>query len=214
MKNKVFQKLSPFFDAEKIEAGCDEAGRGCLAGAVFAAAVILPKDFEHEWLNDSKLMTENRRLALREIIEAEALAWGVGIASETEIDDINIANASYLAMHRAVEVLKIKPEALLIDGKHFVSKNKIPYNCIIKGDSKYASIAAASVLAKTYRDDYIANLAKEYPFYHWEVNKGYPTMKHRAAILKHGVSPYHRLSYRLLAEDTLQSVDNQLVIEI
>ena len=202
MKKKEYTKLFSYYDEDAgvLEAGCDEAGHGCLAGPVFAAAVILPKDFEHEWLKDSKLMTENRRYALREIIQEQALTWGVGYATEHEIDIHNIANASYLAMHRAVEVLKMKPDTLLIDGKHFVSKNHIPYKCIIKGDQKYASIAAASVLAKTFRDEYIAKLSAEFPFYHWEVNKGYPTEKHRKAILEYGATPHHRKSFRLLPE--------------
>jgi ribonuclease HII len=193
-------KLFPYHDAELIEAGCDEAGRGCLAGPVYAAAVILPKDFENDILNDSKLLSPKKRYALRDIIQEKALAWGLGIANEHEIDIHNIANASYIAMHRAIEAMTLKPEVLLIDGKHFKSYNHIPYQCIIKGDMKYASIAAASILAKTYRDDYMRDLVQQYPAYHWDINKGYPTKKHRDAIIQNGVSPHHRKSFRLLPE--------------
>lgn len=193
-------KLFPFHDLKLIEAGCDEAGRGCLAGPVFAAAVILPKDFDNGILNDSKLLSLKKREFLRHIIEKEALSWGVAIADRLEIDTHNIANASYIAMCRAVEKLAQRPELLLIDGKYFKSSNQIPYKCIIKGDSKYASIAAASILAKTYRDDYMQKLTPQYPEYGWDINKGYPTKKHRSAIFSFGVTPHHRTSFRLLPE--------------
>jgi len=190
--------LYSFFSNKKIEAGCDEAGRGCLAGAVFAAAVVLPKTFKNDILNDSKQLTEKNREELRPIIEKEALAWAVGIVTPKEIDKINILNASFLAMHRAIKQLKVKPELLLVDGNRFNPYQDLPYECIIKGDGKYASIAAASILAKTYRDDYMKKLAKKYPYYHWESNKGYPTKAHRDAIMEHGVTLYHRKSFRLL----------------
>lgn len=186
-----------------IEAGCDEAGRGCLAGAVYAAAVILPKDFKNELLNDSKQLTEHQRYMLREVIEREALAWSVGICSPKEIDEINILNASFLAMHRAVDQLNIRPQQLLIDGNRFKKYPNIPHQTIVKGDGKYASIAAASILAKTYRDDYMNQLHLEYPFYAWDHNKGYPTKKHRAAIAEVGTTPYHRMSYNLLGDAQL-----------
>ena len=184
-----------------IEAGCDEAGRGCLAGPVYAAAVILPKDFQNEELNDSKQLTEHQRYKLREIIERNAIAWAVGIVSPEEIDKINILNASFLAMHRAISSLKVKPEFLLIDGNRFNKYKDIPYQTIVKGDGKYLSIAAASILAKTYRDDYMNKLDQEYPQYDWKDNKGYPTKKHRQAIKEFGVSPYHRMTYNLLGDD-------------
>lgn len=190
--------LYSFFSNKKIEAGCDEAGRGCLAGAVFASTVILPKSFKNERLNDSKQLTEKDREELRPIIKKEAIAWAVGIVKPREIDKINILNASFLAMHRAIDQLKVKPELLLIDGNRFNPYKDLSYECIIKGDGKYASIAAASILAKTYRDDYMKKLAKKYPHYHWESNKGYPTKAHRNAIMEHGVTPYHRKSFRLL----------------
>lgn len=190
--------LLPYLDKTKIEAGCDEAGRGCLSGAVFAAAVILPKRFKSELLDDSKKLTEKQRYALRPIIEKKALAWAVGIVTPEEIDEINILNASFLAMHRAVEQLKLQPNHLLIDGNRFNPYPNIEHTCIIKGDGKYLSIAAASVLAKTYRDDYMAKLAEEYPLYDWKQNKGYPTAKHREAIRAHGATPYHRKSFTLL----------------
>ena len=182
----------------RIEAGCDEAGRGCLAGAVFAAAVILPPDFSNEQLNDSKQLSEKRRYALRPLIEREALAWAVGIVTPEEIDRINILNASFLAMHRAVDQLKIRPQHLLIDGNRFNPYAGIPHTTVVKGDGKYLSIAAASVLAKTYRDDYMNELAVRYPGYHWLENKGYPTKAHREAIRQLGVTPYHRRSFALL----------------
>lgn len=181
-----------------MEAGCDEAGRGCLAGAVFAAAVILPPDFSNEQLNDSKQLSEKHRYALRPLIEREALAWAVGIVTPEEIDRINILNASFLAMHRAVDQLKIRPQHLLIDGNRFNPYAGIPHTTVVKGDGKYLSIAAASVLAKTYRDDYMNELAAQYPGYHWLENKGYPTKAHREAIRQLGVTPYHRRSFALL----------------
>ena len=190
--------LLPFMEAGRIEAGCDEAGRGCLAGAVFAAAVILPPDFSNEQLNDSKQLSEKRRYALRPLIEREALAWAVGIVTPEEIDRINILNASFLAMHRAVDQLKIRPQHLLIDGNRFNPYAGIPHTTVVKGDGKYLSIAAASVLAKTYRDDYMNELAAQYPGYHWLENKGYPTKAHREAIRQLGVTPYHRRSFALL----------------
>lgn len=195
--------LLPYLQENRIEAGCDEAGRGCLAGAVYAAAVILPSDFKNEMLNDSKQLTEKQRYALRSVIEESALAWAVGIVSPEEIDQINILNASFLAMHRAIDQLKIRPEHLLIDGNRFNPYPNIPHTTIVKGDGKYLSIAAASILAKTYRDDYMNQLHREYPVYDWDHNKGYPTKKHRAAIAEHGISPYHRKSYNLLGNGQL-----------
>lgn len=193
-------KLLPFYNANTIEAGCDEAGRGCLAGPVFAAAVILPPDFENEILNDSKMLTEKQRHYLRPVIEKEALAWAVEAVSNEEIDEVNILNASFLAMNRAVEQLKIQPEFLLIDGNRFRTQSKIPYSCMIKGDGRFFSIAAASVLAKTYRDDFMEKIHDEFPEYEWNKNKGYPTIKHRDAIRKFGVTRYHRKTFRLLNE--------------
>lgn len=190
--------LLPYFKEGVIECGCDEAGRGCLAGPVYAAAVILPPDFSNDLLNDSKQLTEKQRYELRPIIEQSAVAWAVGVASAEEIDSINILKASFLAMTRAVNALKVKPEYLIIDGNRFYNTTGIPYNTIVKGDGKYMSIAAASVLAKTYRDDYMNAIAAEHPAYGWEINKGYPTKKHRAAIAEHGVSSYHRKTFRLL----------------
>lgn len=192
--------LLPYYAKNEIEAGCDEAGRGCLAGAVYAAAVILPTDFAHPLLNDSKKLTAKQRADLRPIIETEALAWAVGVVDEREIDEINILNASFLAMHRAIDALQIRPTALLIDGNRFTPYLGIAHRCIIKGDSKYLSIAAASVLAKTYRDDYMDKLASKYPAYDWKNNKGYPTRAHRLAIRQHGATPHHRQSFRLLPE--------------
>lgn len=181
-----------------IEAGCDEAGRGCLAGPVFAAAVILPQDFECEALNDSKQLSEKQRYMLRPYIEEKALAWAVGIVDNNEIDKINILNASFLAMHRAIEKLSIRPQHLLIDGNRFRTKEEIPYTCVIKGDGKLLPIAAASVLAKTYRDDYMDKLHDEYTQYNWNKNKGYPTKLHRKAIELYGTTPYHRMTFTLL----------------
>lgn len=195
--------LLPYLQENRIEAGCDEAGRGCLAGAVYAAAVILPPDFKNEMLNDSKQLTEKQRYALRSVIEESALAWAVGIVSPEEIDQINILNASFLAMYRAIDQLKIRPEHLLIDGNRFNPYPNIPHTTIVKGDGKYLSIAAASILAKTYRDDYMNQLHREYPVYDWDHNKGYPTKKHRAAIAEYGISPYHRKSYNLLGNGQL-----------
>lgn len=194
------QKLLPYFQENQIEAGCDEAGRGCLAGPVFAAAVILPPDFENELLNDSKKLTEKQRYFLRPLIEKEALAWAVAMLDNHEIDEVNILNASFMAMNKAVEELKLKPDYLLIDGNRFRTKGKIPYSCMIKGDGRFYSIAAASVLAKTYRDDFMLNIHNEFPDYNWDRNKGYPTKKHRAAIKKYGPTKYHRMSFRLLDE--------------
>lgn len=190
--------LEPFYKSGVIEAGCDEAGRGCLAGPVFAAAVILPADIEIPELNDSKQLSEKQRYQLRPVIEKMAVSWGVGIVSNEEIDQINILNASYLAMHRAVDRLKMLPEQLIIDGNRFKPYKNIPYNCIVKGDGKFLSIAAASVLAKTYRDDFMIDIDKKYPAYNWKQNKGYPTKEHREAIMKYGETSFHRKSFRLL----------------
>ncbi|MDR1919967.1 MAG: ribonuclease HII [Tannerellaceae bacterium] len=187
--------LSPYLEPNRIEAGCDEAGRGCLAGDVYAAAVILPPDFRDPILNDSKQLSEKQRYALRPRIEREALAWAVGIASAREIDEINILNASFLAMHRAIAALTLPPEHLLIDGNRFKPYPGIAHTTLVKGDSRYLSIAAASILAKTYRDDYMNNLDAAYPCYGWKQNKGYPTATHRAAIQTQGLSPHHRLSF-------------------
>lgn len=186
-----------------IEAGCDEAGRGCLAGSVYAAAVILPSDYQNELLNDSKKLTAKKRYALREEIERDAIAWAVGIVTPEEIDKINILNASFLAMHRALDQLSVRPEAVIVDGNRFKPYQDLPSTTIVKGDGKYLSIAAASILAKTYRDDYMLSLAEEYPQYDWQSNMGYPTKKHRQAILEHGITPYHRKSYNLLGDGQL-----------
>lgn len=195
--------LLPYLNADLIEAGCDEAGRGCLAGAVYAAAVVLPKDFRNELLNDSKQLTEHQRYALREVIEREAVAWAVGVVSPAEIDKINILNASFLAMHRAIDQLKVRPQHLLVDGNRFKKYQDIPHTTVVKGDGKYLSIAAASILAKTYRDDYMNRLHEEFPCYGWNRNKGYPTKEHRAAIAEHGTTSYHRLSFNLLGDGQL-----------
>ena len=195
--------LASHFYEGKVEAGCDEAGRGCLAGSVYAAAVILPDGYQNELLNDSKQLTEHRRYELREIIERDAVAWAVGIVTPEEIDQINILNASILAMHRALDQLKVRPEAIIVDGNRFKPYQKVPYTTIVKGDGKYLSIAAASILAKTYRDDYMNRLAEEYPQYDWQSNKGYPTKKHREAIRQYGTTPYHRKSYNLLGDGQL-----------
>lgn len=192
--------LLPFYKEGVLECGCDEAGRGCLAGSVYAAAVILPPDFSNELLNDSKQLSEKQRYELRPIIEQSAIAWAVGVVTAEEIDRINILKASILAMHRAINALSVKPEYLIIDGNRFYNSTGIPYNTIVKGDGKYMSIAAASILAKTYRDDYMNAIAKEYPQYGWDVNKGYPTKSHRAVIASAGVSPYHRKTFRLIAK--------------
>ncbi len=190
--------LQLFLEQGRLEAGCDEAGRGCLAGPVFAAAVILPEDFANEMLDDSKKLSERQRDMLRPVIEREALAWAVGVVEAEEIDRINILNASFLAMHRAVGALSVKPDFLLVDGNRFKPYPGIPHTCIVKGDGKMMSIAAASILAKTHRDEYMRRIAGEYPQYGWDVNKGYPTKSHRDAIARYGVSPYHRRSFRLL----------------
>ena len=201
--------LASHYYKGKIEAGCDEAGRGCLAGSVYAAAVILPEGYQNDLLNDSKQLTEKRRYQLREIIERDAVAWAVGIVTPEEIDKINILNASILAMHRALDQLQVRPEAIIIDGNRFkpykdpVDNKPLPHTTIVKGDGKYLSIAAASILAKTYRDDYMNDLAKEYPQYDWLSNKGYPTKKHRDAIRQYGITPYHRKSYNLLGDGQL-----------
>ena len=198
--------LLSYLNKNTIEAGCDEAGRGCLAGAVFAASVILPADFACEDLNDSKQLTEKQRYKLRETIEKEALAYAVGIVSPAEIDEINILNASFLAMHRAIEQLSFVPEHLLIDGNRFRKYKDIPHTCVVKGDGKYLAIAAASILAKTHRDDYMQQLHKEYNMYDWNNNKAYPTRKHREGIRKYGITPYHRNSFTLLPEDRQLSI--------
>lgn len=190
--------LLPYLEEGRIEAGCDEAGRGCLAGPVFAAAVILPEGYCNELLNDSKKLTEHRRDELRAIIERDALAWAVGVVTAEEIDHINILNASFLAMHRAVDALTVRPEHLLIDGNRFKPYHDTPHTCIVKGDGKMMSIAAASILAKTHRDEFMARIHEEFPQYAWNINKGYPTKAHRAAISQYGPSPYHRKSFRLL----------------
>lgn len=188
------------FQHELLEAGCDEAGRGCLAGPVFAAAVILPPDFEHDLLNDSKQLSEEIRYQLRTEIEERAIAHAVGIVDNMEIDEINILNASFLAMHRAIDKLHLQPEFLIIDGNRFNKHATIPHTCVVKGDGKYFSIAAASVLAKTYRDDYMKQIAAEHPEYDWHNNKGYGTLKHRRSILKNGYTPYHRRSFSVSLE--------------
>ncbi|MBE6266243.1 MAG: ribonuclease HII [Prevotella ruminicola] len=203
--------LNKYYEG-KIEAGCDEAGRGCLAGSVYAAAVILPEGYQNELLNDSKQLSEKKRYQLREIIERDAVAWAVGIVTPEEIDKINILNASILAMHRALDQLKVRPEAIIVDGNRFKTYKDpsdgkaLPSTTIVKGDGKYLAIAAASILAKTYRDDYMNELAKEYPQYDWLSNKGYPTKKHREAIKQFGITPYHRKSYNLLGDGQL-SID-------
>lgn len=194
--------LHSSYSETKIEAGCDEAGRGCLAGPVVAAAVILPKDYKNAALNDSKKLSEKHRLLCRDDIYRDAITSAVGLVDHKEIDEINILNASFLAMHRAIEQLQHVPELLLIDGNRFNQYKSIEHQCIVKGDSKYLSIAAASVLAKTYRDELMQNLAEEYPVYGWERNKGYPTIEHRNNIKLHGPSPYHRMSFQLLPAQT------------
>lgn len=198
--------LESHYYQDMIEAGCDEAGRGCLAGSVYAAAVILPPDYQNPDLNDSKKLTDKKRKTLRKQIERDAVAWAVGIVTPDEIDKINILNASILAMHRALDHLKVRPEAIIVDGNRFKPYQNLPYTTIVKGDGKYLAIAAASILAKTYRDDYMDALAEEYPQYDWKSNKGYPTKKHRAAIKQFGVTPYHRMSYNLLGTGEL-SID-------
>ncbi|MCM1109312.1 MAG: ribonuclease HII [Clostridium sp.] len=196
--------LLPFLHKNTVEAGCDEAGRGCLAGSVYAAAVILPLDYENEMLNDSKQLSEKKRYILREQIERDALAWAVGVVTPEEIDGINILNASFLAMHRAVDQLTLRPQHLLIDGNRFKPYPDIPHTTVVKGDGKYMSIAAASILAKTYRDDYMRALHEEYPVYHWDSNKGYPSRMHREAIRAYGTTPYHRMTFNLLGDGQLE----------
>ena len=194
--------LSHYYEG-LVEVGCDEAGRGCPAGSVYAAAVILPPDYENELLNDSKKLSAKKRYTLRAEIERDAVAWAVGVVTPEEIDKINILNASFLAMHRALDQLKVRPEAVIVDGNRFKPYQELPFTTIVKGDGKYLSIAAASILAKTYRDDYMQALAKEYPQYDWQSNMGYPTKKHRQAISEHGVTPYHRKSFNLLGDGQL-----------
>ena len=196
--------LKNHYYAGLTEAGCDEAGRGCLAGRVYAAAVILPDGYENDVLNDSKQLTDHRRKLLRTVIERDATAWAVGVAEPEEIDKLNILNASILAMHRALDGLRVRPEAVIVDGNRFKSWGDVPHTCIVKGDAKYMSIAVASILAKTYRDDYMDALATEYPGYGWERNKGYPTREHRAAIRALGLTPYHRRSFNQLGDGQLE----------
>ncbi len=186
------------YETDCIEAGCDEAGRGCLAGPVFAAAVIIPDNFSNELLNDSKQLTEKQRYRLRSVIEQEALAWAVASVDNHEIDQINILNASILAMHRALDQLSVRPEHIIVDGNRFKKYGEIPHLCIVKGDGKYMSIAAASVLAKTHRDEYMKQLHEQFPVYNWQKNKGYPTKEHRQGIAAYGTTDYHRLSFNLL----------------
>lgn len=195
--------LLPYYNKELIEAGCDEAGRGCLAGSVYAAAVIFPKDYQNDKLNDSKQLSAETRYQLREEIERDAIAWAVGIVTAQEIDKMNILNASITAMHRAISALKVRPQTLIIDGNKFRPYENLPYTTIVKGDGKYLSIAAASILAKTYRDDYMKKLHEEYPFYGWDHNAGYPTKEHRKGIAEHGLSPYHRLTFNQLGDGQL-----------
>jgi ribonuclease HII len=190
--------LKAFHTKGVVEAGCDEAGRGCLSGPVFAASVILPPKYKNKMLDDSKKLNEKKRLQLREEILKDALSYAVGVVSHTEIDEINILNASFLAMHRAVDGLPQRPEQLLIDGNRFKKYQDIPHHCIVKGDGKFMSIAAASILAKTFRDDFMEKIDAEYPAYGWRVNKGYPTLAHRQAIREFGVTPYHRMTFALL----------------
>ena len=196
--------LLPFHTPDVLEAGCDEAGRGCLAGPVFAAAVILPPDYQNTVLNDSKQLTERQRYQLRTEIERDAVAWAVAQCSPAEIDELNILRCSILAMHRAVDALSIRPQHLIVDGNRFLPYPGIPHHTIVKGDATYMSIAAASVLAKTYRDDYMMHIAEEYPGYGWEKNKGYPAAAHREAIRRLGPTPYHRMTFRLLPDKPQQ----------
>ena len=193
--------LCPHFYTDCMEAGCDEAGRGCLAGSVYAAAVILPHDYDNPLLNDSKQMTEKQRYRLRDEIVRDAVAWAVGVVTPEEIDRINILRASFLAMHRALDSLSVRPEAIIVDGNRFQPYHELPFTTIVKGDGKYQAIAAASILAKTFRDDAMRALHEKYPVYDWATNKGYPTKHHREAIRQYGISPYHRRSYRLLPEE-------------
>lgn len=200
---KEHNPLPPCLQSGMLEAGCDEAGRGCLAGPVYAAAVILPDDFSHPLLNDSKQLTERQRYTLRPIIEDSAVAWAIGVVTAAEIDRINILNASILAMHRALDALGITPGAIAVDGNRFKPWHGVPWTTVVKGDGKLANIAAASILAKTYRDDEMVRLHTECPQYRWDINKGYPTRAHRAAIAQYGTTAHHRLSFRLL-EETVQ----------
>lgn len=195
--------LKNYYEQGRVEAGCDEAGRGCLAGSVYAAAVILPPDYHNERLNDSKKLTARQRYALRQDIECDAVAWAVGVVTPQEIDQINILNASILAMHRALDQLQVRPEAIIVDGNRFKPYRDLPHTTIVKGDGKYLSIAAASILAKTYRDDEMVRLAQEYPDYDWQHNMGYPTRKHRETIRQHGITPYHRRTFNLLGSEEL-----------
>lgn len=213
MRPNNLRMLASHYYTGKVEAGCDEAGRGCLAGSVYAAAVIFPEDYQNDELNDSKQLTDKRRKQLREIIQRDAVAWAVGIVTPEEIDRINILNASILAMHRALDQLTVRPEAIIVDGNRFKPYapplfgggrgEALPHTTIVKGDGKYLSIAAASILAKTYRDDYMDELAKEYPQYDWLSNKGYPTKKHREAIRQYGITPYHRKTFNMLGDGQL-----------
>jgi ribonuclease HII len=198
------------YQLEFIEAGCDEAGRGCLAGPVYAAAVILPKDFVAGELTDSKQLTHKQRVGLRKIIEQEAVAWAVAWVDNNEIDEINILNASFLAMHRAIEKLAIQPRYLSIDGNRFKTYPGIPHACVVKGDGKYLNIAAASILAKTHRDEYMDNLSAEYPVYQWQQNKGYPTKVHRIAALAHGLTPFHRKTFNLSDPNLILVSDSEV----
>ena len=198
---------SHYYDRYELEAGCDEAGRGCLAGSVYAAAVVFPRGYVNEELNDSKKLSAHRRYELREIVKRDALAWAVGVVTPEEIDKINILTASILAMHRALDGLKVRPQAVIVDGNRFKPYHDLPYTTIVKGDGRYLSIAAASILAKTCRDDYMDGLAEEYPQYDWKSNKGYPTKKHREAIRKYGATPYHRMTFNLLGGTGELSID-------
>lgn len=203
-KKKPSQHLSPHFYDGLVEAGCDEAGRGCLAGSVYAAAVILPPGYDNPSLNDSKKLSERRRRELRDEIVRDAAAWAVGVVTPEEIDRINILNASFLAMHRALDQLTVRPEAIIVDGNRFTPYRDLPFTTIVKGDGKYQAIAAASILAKTFRDEYMDRLAEQYPYYDWQRNKGYPTRAHREGIRLHGTTPYHRMSYNLLGGGQLE----------
>lgn len=196
--------LLPHYYTGLIEAGCDEAGRGCLAGSVYAAAVILPDDYHNDLLNDSKQLSARQRYDLREQIERDAISWALGIVTAKEIDELNILRASILAMHRAIDGLKVRPQALIIDGNRFTRYQDLPHTTIVKGDGKYLAIAAASVLAKTYRDDYMKELHSQYPYYGWDHNAGYPTKEHRQGIAEHGPSPYHRMTFTLLPPQQLE----------
>lgn len=196
--------LLPHYYTGMIEAGCDEAGRGCLAGSVYAAAVILPDDYHNDLLNDSKQLSAKQRYTLRKQIEHDAISWSLGIVTAKEIDELNILRASILAMHRAIDGLKVRPQALIIDGNRFIRYQDLPHTTIVKGDGKYLAIAAASVLAKTYRDDYMKELHTQYPYYGWDHNAGYPTKEHRQGIAEHGPSPYHRMTFTLLPPQQLE----------